>query len=147
MSIIIRQATPADIPAIHSLVAELADYLGESDNFVTTPAVYETDMADDFFHALIAETDGKVVGMTLYYYAYSTWKGRMIYLEDFVLSPKYRRRGIGQQLWEALKETGRKRNCKLLKWQVINSDEAAMKFYLAQDAIIEDNWLNGKLFL
>lgn len=147
MSTLIRQATTADVPALHALVAELADYVGERHNFTATTTAYAADMADGFYEALVAEDDGKVIGMALYYFTYSTWKGRMVYLEDFVLDPAYRRRGIGQQLWDALLERGRSRGCKLLKWQIIDTNTEAMKFYHAQDAIIEDNWLNGKLFL
>ena len=116
--------------------------------FTATLADYRRDLADGFYEALVAEhpTDG-VIGMALYYFSYSTWKGRMLYLEDFVLTPAYRRRGIGRLLWDALKERGRERGCKLLKWQIIDTNTEALKFYAAQDAIIEDNWLNGKIAL
>lgn len=147
MSIQIRQATKADVSALHALVAELADYVGERHNFTATVAAYEQDFEDGFYHAVVAEEAGKVVGMALYYFVYSTWKGRMIYLEDFVIASSYRRQGIGQRLWDVLLERGRERGCQLLKWQIVDSNKEAMKFYHAQDAIIEDNWLNGKLFL
>lgn len=143
----IRQATKADIPAIHSLVAELATYVGERHNFTATIPQYEADFEEGFYQALVAEDDGKVIGMALYYFVYSTWKGRMVYLEDFVLDGDYRRQGIGQQLWDELKETGRARGCKLLKWQVVDSNTEAMKFYAAQQGIMEENWINGKLYL
>lgn len=143
----IRPATLPDVPDLHRLVAELADYVGESDMFTATVKQYETDFNDDFYRALVAEADGKVVGMALYYFVYSTWKGRMIYLEDFVIEQAYRRKGIGQQLWNGLIEAGKERGCVLLKWQVVNTNTEAMKFYLAQEsAIIEDTWLNGKLY-
>ncbi len=147
MSIQIRQATRSDVPALHGLVAELAAYVGESHNFTATIAAYEDDFDAGFYHAVVAEDQGKVIGMALYYFVYSTWKGRMIYLEDFVLAPDYRRQGIGQRLWDVLLERGRERGCKLLKWQIVDTNKEAMKFYHAQEAIIEDNWLNGKLFL
>lgn len=147
MSIIIRPATLEDVPALHGLVAELAAYVGESPNFTATISAYEEDFKEGFYRALVAEDAGKVIGMALYYFSYSTWKGRMLYLEDFVLDPAYRRQGIGQQLWDALKEVGRDKGCKLLKWQIVDTNKEAMKFYHAQDAIIEDIWLNGKLFL
>jgi len=147
MSIKIRQATLADVPALHGLVGELADYVGERHNFIATVATYEEDFKAGFYKAVVAEDDGKVVGMALYYFVYSTWKGRMIYLEDFVLSPAYRRRGIGQQLWDALLECGREKGCQLLKWQVVDTNTEAMKFYAAQKGIMEENWINGKLYL
>ncbi|MEM9527511.1 MAG: GNAT family N-acetyltransferase, partial [Bacteroidota bacterium] len=132
---------------LHGLVAELASYVDALPAFTATIEEYETDFKENFYHALVAEVDGRVVGMALYVFKYSTWKGRMIYLEDFVLEPEFRRRGIGQQLWDALLEVGRNRGCKLLKWQIVDTNTEAMKFYAAQDAIIENNWLDGKLWL
>jgi ribosomal protein S18 acetylase RimI-like enzyme len=143
----IRQATRSDVPSLHRLVAELSTYVGERHNFTATIAQYEADLDEGFYHALVAEDDGKVIGMALYYFVYSTWKGRMIYLEDFVLDAAYRRKGIGQQLWDGLLERGRERGCKLLKWQVVDTNTEAMKFYAAQESIMEDNWINGKLYL
>ena len=147
MNVSVRPGTEADLPAIHRLVGELADYVGESAAFTATLEDYRSDLEAGFFRTLVAQEGDKIIGMTLYYFVYSTWKGRMIYLEDFVIAPAYRRRGVGQQLWDALKEKGRERRCKLLKWQVVDSNSEAMKFYLAQDATIEQNWYNGKLDL
>jgi len=143
----IRPATLSDVPALHRLVAELATYVGELPNFTATVEEYQADFLAGFYEALVAEDDGRVIGMALYFMTYSTWKGRMIYLEDFVLEPSYRRKGIGQMLWDGLKEAGRDRGCKLLKWQVVDTNTEAMKFYQAQQAIMENNWINGKLYL
>ena len=149
MNIEIRQGTQADLPAVHALVGELADYVNASAYFTATEQEYQLDFEEGFFHVIVAEDKdtGRVVGMALYDFVYSTWKGRMIYLEDFVLQPRYRRHGIGQQLWNALKERGRERGCKLLKWQIVETNTEALKFYAAQEATIEDNWLNGKIEL
>jgi GNAT superfamily N-acetyltransferase len=147
LSIQIRQATISDAPALHGLVGELAEYVGERQNFTATIATYEEDFRDGFYKAIVAEDEGKVIGMALYYYVYSTWKGRMIYLEDFVLSQNYRRQGLGQRLWDVLLERGREKGCKLLKWQVVDTNTEAMKFYNAQQGIMEENWINGKLYL
>ncbi|MEO0733616.1 MAG: GNAT family N-acetyltransferase [Bacteroidota bacterium] len=143
----IRPATLDDVPAMHGLVGELASFVDALPAFTATVEEYQKDFAEDWFRGLVAEVDGKVIGMALYVLVYSTWKGRMIYLEDFVLQPAYRRQGIGQQLWDALLEVGRAEGCHLLKWQVINTNDGGLKFYAAQEAIIEDDWLNGKLFL
>ena len=144
---LIRPATLTDVPDLHRLVAELAAYVGESHMFTATVAQYQRDFKEDCYRALVAEVDGRVIGMALYYYVYSTWKGRMIYLEDFVLEPEYRRRGIGQALWNELLATGRANDCHLLKWQVVKTNTEAMKFYAAQDGIMEENWINGKVYL
>ena len=144
----IRQATIDDVPALHRLVAELAAFVGESDAFTATVEQYATDFREGFYEALVAENgEGHVFGMALYVWVYSTWKGRMLYLEDFVLEPAYRRRGIGSAFWEALQEKGRGRGCKLMKWQIVESNVSALEFYRSRGAEIEDTWLNGKQWL
>jgi GNAT superfamily N-acetyltransferase len=149
MQVRIRQGTEADLADVHRLVKELAAYVGSGAEVTATVEAYRADFADGFFRILVAEDEhsGRVIGMALYHFAYSTWKGRMIYLEDFVLDPACRRQGVGQKLWDALKDRGRAAGCKLLKWQIVAHNTEALKFYAAQDATIEENWLNGKLVL
>ncbi|MCP9235593.1 GNAT family N-acetyltransferase [Lewinella sp. JB7] len=149
MNVQIRQGTAEDLPAVHHLVGELARFERALDSFTATLQDYRDDFRDEFFEVIVAEdmATGKVIGMALYNFVYSTWKGRMIYLEDFVLDPDYRRHGIGQRLWDVLKERGRERGCRLLKWQVLDWNTDAIRFYEAQGAAIEHEWLNGKLTL
>lgn len=145
MNIIIRPATEDDLPAIHALVYELAVYEKEPEAVETTPAEYLEDFRNGLFEATVAEVDGQVVGMTLYYMAYSTWRGKMLYLDDFVVNEAYRQHGIGQLLFDAFVEEGRERGCRLVKWQVLDWNEPALKFYRKNNAIIETNWWNGKI--
>ncbi|MBK7338473.1 MAG: GNAT family N-acetyltransferase [Saprospirales bacterium] len=56
---------------------------------------------------------------------YSTWKGKMLYLEDFVVSQDWRGKGIGHKLFDAFLEEGRKQGCRLVKWQVLDWNEPA----------------------
>ncbi|THH41924.1 GNAT family N-acetyltransferase [Neolewinella litorea] len=149
MNIQIRQGTARDLPAVHGLVGELARFERAASSFTATIEEYEEDFREGFFEVIVAEdmATRTVVGMALYNYVYSTWKGRMLYLEDFVVTPDYRRFGIGQRLWDVLKERGRERGCKLMKWQVLDWNEGAIRFYKAQEAEIETEWYNGKLVL
>ena len=149
MRIQIRQGTEQDLPAVHALVGELARFERAEDSFVATEADYLADFREKFFATVVAEDTeaGKIVGMVLYNFAYSTWKGRMLYLEDFVVDPAYRGHGIGQRLWDVLKERGRERGCRLMKWQVLDWNEDAIRFYKRQNAEIEEEWHNGKLTL
>ncbi len=147
MRIFLRKATAADIPAVHALVRELAIYEKAEPEFVATIAEYERDFAAGIYDAIVAEAEGQVVGMVLYYMAYSTWKGRMLYLEDFVVYPQYRRFGIGQMLFDAFLEQAKHEGCRLVKWQVLDWNEPALKFYEKNKAIIEKEWWNGKIFL
>ena len=144
-TITIRPATEADIPTIHALVYELAVYEKEPEAVVTTPAEYLEDFRKGLFEAQVAELDGRIVGMTLFYMAYSTWRGKMLYLDDFVVQENYRRYGIGQMLFDSFVEEGRRRGCRLVKWQVLDWNKPALDFYRKNNAVIETNWWNGKV--
>jgi GNAT superfamily N-acetyltransferase len=85
--------------------------------------------------------------MALYYMAYSTWRGKMLYLDDLVVSEAYRRHGIGQLLFDAVLEEGLRRGCRLVKWQVLDWNEPALRFYRKNNAEIETEWWNGKIVL
>lgn len=141
----IRPATEADISAIHALMYELAVYEKEPEAVYTTPAEYLEDFRKGLFESHVAEVHGKVVGMTLFYMAYSSWRGKMLYLDDFVVTESHRRDGIGQKLFDAFVEEGRKRGCRLVKWQVLDWNEPALEFYRKNNVIIETNWWNGKI--
>ncbi len=145
--IIIRKANEGDIPAIFALVEELALYEKAPDAVITSEMIYLEDFRAGFFDAHVAEKDGTVAGMALYYPAYSTWKGKMLYLEDFVVKSEYRREGIGQMLFDAFLEEAVRRRCIMVKWQVLDWNEPAVRFYQKNKAIIESEWWNGKLFL
>lgn len=143
----IRPATDADIPAIHALVYELAVYEKEPEAVFTTPEEYLEDFRNGLFESRVAEMDGKVVGMTLFFMMYSSWKGKMLYLDDFVVNEQYRGLGVGQKLYDDFIEEGRRRGCRLVKWQVLDWNEPAIKFYEKNQAIIERDWWNVKKFL
>jgi ribosomal protein S18 acetylase RimI-like enzyme len=143
-NIIIRTGEKADIPAVYNLVVELAVYEKEPDAVTATLEDYYNDFEEDIFKILVAEIDGEVTGMMIYYIAYSTWKGKMVYLEDFVINEQYRRHGIGQLLYDRLLIESKKMKAKLIKWQVIDWNEPAINFYKKNNAIIETEWYNVK---
>lgn len=142
----IRLAEKKDIPAIHNLVRALAIYEKAEAEFIASVAEYEQDFTDGVYQAIVAEVNGEVVGMALYYLTYSTWKGKMMYLEDFVVYEAYRRYGIGQQLFDKFLEVAKAAGCRLVKWQVLDWNEPAVKFYKKNKATIEKEWWNGKIF-
>lgn len=144
-NITIRPATEADLPAMHALVYELAVYEKEPEAVVTTPAEYLEDFRNGLFEGHIAELDGQVAGMTLFFMAYSTWRGKMLYLDDFVVSEKFRRHGIGQLLFDAFVAEGRRRGCRMIKWQVLDWNTPALNFYRKNKAEIEEGWWNGRI--
>ena len=145
MKIDIRKARIEDLSAIHQLVYELAVYEKAPEEMIATVQEYENDFRKGWFDALVPENE--IVGMALYYTTYSTWKGRMVYLEDFVIKQALRKMGIGQLLFEAFVMEAKGLGAKLIKWQVLDWNEPAIKFYLKNKAIIEKEWWNGKIFL
>jgi GNAT superfamily N-acetyltransferase len=145
MKALIRKAQRKDLAAIHDLVMELAIYEKGEAEFIATLEEYQHDFDAGWFEALVAEYEGKVVGMALFYNTYSTWKGRMLYLEDFVLQQAYRRLGIGQLLFDAVLTVAQEKACKLVKWQVLDWNEPAIRFYEKNSALIEKEWWNGKI--
>jgi GNAT superfamily N-acetyltransferase len=142
----IRPATEQDIPAMHALMFELAVYEQSPESVEATVEEYRQDFDKGLFEGLIAETEGRVVGMALYFMAYSSWKGKMLYLDDLVVTEAYRRRGIGQLLLDAFLAEARRRGCRLAKWQVLDWNQPAVDFYKKNQAVIETDWWNVKIF-
>lgn len=131
--------------AIHHLVRQLAIYEKAPEAHVATVADYERDFLDGKFESIVAEEDGVVVGMVLFYDAYSTWKGRMLYLDDFVVAEERRGAGIGKLLFEAFLDEARKRGCKLAKWQVLDWNEPAINFYQKYPVFFDKEWIDVKI--
>ena len=141
----IRLAERADLESIRELVVELAIYEKEPNAVSASLEDYQVAYDSGLIKSFIAESDGSIVGMALFYDSYSTWKGKMLYLEDFVVKASHRRSGIGQQLFDATVNYARQTQCKLIKWQVLDWNQLALDFYKKQGATIEKEWWNGKI--
>ncbi len=145
MKIHIREGKYEDLPAAFELVKELAIYEKEPDAVTTNIEAYQKAYNDDRLFCLIAEDEDLVIGMALYYWAFSTWKGPMMYLEDFVVNESHRRHGVGQQLFDAFIKDSKARGAAMVKWQVLDWNEMAINFYKKNNATIETEWWNGKI--
>ncbi len=145
-TILIRPATLRDVPAMYDLMFELAVYEKSPELVATSVAEYQTDFENGLFEGFVAEADGKIVGMTLFYTAYSSWKGKILYLDDFVVTESHRRFGIGQMLYDTFIEEARRRGCRMAKWQVLDWNEPAIQFYQKNEADIEQGWYNVRKF-
>ncbi len=146
-NIVIRKGHSGDIPAIYNLVVELAIYEKEPEAVTATLEDYARDFDAACFQTLVAEVEEQIVGMALFYLTYSTWKGRMMYLEDFIVTQAYRRQGIGEKLFYAFLSEAKNQQCVLTKWQVLDWNTPAIEFYHKIGATIERNWWNGKLYI
>jgi GNAT superfamily N-acetyltransferase len=145
---IIRKALQDDLPAILGLVLELAAYENAINEVDASIEDYRRGFEESLFTAIVAETPtGEIVGTCVYYLTWSTWKGKMFYLEDFVVKEEQRQSGIGQKLFDAIVKEAKKLDCALIKWQVLDWNLPAISFYQKNNATIEKDWWNGKLLL
>lgn len=147
MTIITRKATIEDLASIYNLVVELAIYENEPKAVTATLEDYTNNFSQKVFDAIVAEQEGEIIGTCIFYLTWSTWKGRMVYLEDFVVTEKFRKIGIGQKLFDAFIIEAKHLEAILVKWQVLDWNEPAINFYKKNKAIIEKEWWNGKIFL
>lgn len=144
----IRDARPGDEEAIHSLICELALYEKAPDEVINTVDQLRIDLFEDSVcEALVVENEARqVVGFALFYQSYSTWKGRCLYLEDFYVKPEFRRGGIGSELFSKVVAIAKERGVKRMDWQVLDWNEPAIGFYRKHGAILDGEWVNGRLF-
>ena len=144
MSIIIRESVREDVPAMFELIKELALYEKAPEQVTNTiEQMYVDGFGENpIFGTIVSEVDGLVVGMALYYFRYSTWKGKRLYLEDLIVSETMRGKGLGEKLLEATIEQARKTACTGLMWQVLDWNEPAINFYKKFGARFDEEWLN-----
>jgi len=145
MSIDIRKGKKDDLNAVFSLVKELAEYENEPDSVKTTADYYVEQFEKKLFSTIVAEKDGEIIGIAIFYDTFSTWRGKMLYLEDFVVREAYRKTGVGQLIFDAFIQEAHDRDCKMVKWQVLDWNTPAIKFYEKNEATIEKEWWNGKI--
>ncbi len=138
----IRKGTKEDMSAVLSLIQELATFEKEPDAVVVTVADLERDgfRETPLFHTLIGEIDGEIVGMALYYYRYSTWKGRTLHLEDLIVKEKMRGSGLGFQLYWEIIAQGKRDGVRRIEWAVLDWNAPAIEFYKKSGAKVLDDW-------
>ncbi len=143
----IRKGIKTDLPFVLELIKELAGY----ENAMSEVSLTLKQLEDDGFcknpsyQFLVAEINKKIIGMAFYFIRYSTWKGKMLFLEDFIINKEYRRMGIGNKLFREIIKITKESNLNGLCWQVLDWNEAAINFYRKYNAEISGKWLNGKL--
>ncbi len=142
----LRFATPQDIPSVLNLVRDLAVYeKAPLEVTLTEREMIEDGFEHNLFKCIVAEIDSEIVGMALYYPRYSTWKGKTIHLEDFIVKEAHRGKGLGMQLFERVVEESAKFGAKRLEWMVLEWNQPALNFYEKVGAEIDSEWHVGKL--
>lgn len=147
MRIKIRTALKSDMPVVLDLIKDLAIYEKEPDAVITTVKQLETDGFGEnkVFDCVVAENEMGVVGFALYYTGYSTWKGKTLYLEDFLVRKDCRGLGIGKLLFQNVVDEAQRRGVKRMDWQVLEWNKLAIDFYKRNNADLDPEWLNGRL--
>ena len=138
----IRKGTPEDMPAVLGLIQELAEFEKEPDAVLVTvdDLVRDGFGTTPLFHVFVAEVEDEIVGIALYYYRYSTWKGKIIHLEDLVVKDKMRGTGLGYALYSEIIKQGKRDNVRRIDWHVLDWNTPAIDFYEKSGAKVLKNW-------
>jgi len=130
--LIIRPAAVGDAPLVYRLLRDLAAALGKADVMTST----EADIArygfgeQPRFEALLAFSGAETVGLALYFFEFSTWRGRPgVYVQDMYVAPGMRGRGVGRALMDAVIRRSRELDGRYVKLSVYDGNEAAIAFY------------------
>jgi len=141
MNITIRTTEPKDYPAVLELIKELALFERAPEKVTNTVELMQEE--NHYFQSLVAEKeDGEIVGMAIYFFAYYTWVGKSLYLDDIVVKEQYRGHKIGTKLLDKVIEFGNENNCKRIRWQVLDWNTNAIEFYRKYGAKLDGEWIN-----
>lgn len=143
----VRDGKREDCEQVMALIRELAEYERAPHEVSNTVAQLEEDGfgPNPSYRLIVAEQNKRIVGISLWFIRYSTWKGKTLYLEDIVVSEKMRGRGIGKLLFDETIRAAKREKLNGLRWQVLNWNEPAINFYRKYNAQFDDEWLNGSL--
>lgn len=138
----IRDARIEDMPEVLELIKELAAFENEPDAVITTVETLEKEGfgKNPLFHVFVAEVNGKIEGMALVYYRFSTWKGRTLHLEDLIVREEMRGTGIGNALYRKVIAYAKEQGLKRVEWVVLDWNKHAIDFYERSGANILKDW-------
>ncbi|WP_284947198.1 GNAT family N-acetyltransferase [Acidisoma cladoniae] len=144
----LRLATPEDVGTILGFVRALAEYEKLAHEVLAT----EADFHDSLFgkipraEALIVSIDGRPVGFSVWFYNFSTFRGRHgLFVEDVYVDPAYRAAGIGRMIFRFLARHAISQGCARMDWDVLDWNEPAIRFYRAIGAVPQDGWTRQRL--
>ncbi len=146
---VIRSATPADVPAIHQLIRELAAYEKSLDEVEATEEQLRQALfgpEPKVFAHMAENDDGEVVGFAMWFLSFSTWTGTHgLYLEDIFVRPRHRGGGHGKALMTELARICLERGYGRFEWSVLDWNEPTINFYKSIGAIPCDEWIRYRL--
>lgn len=139
---IIRKALKNDMPCVLELIQELAVFEKEPDAVVVTvdDLVRDGFSEQPLFQCFVAEVENEIIGMALFYYRYSTWKGKTIHLEDLIVKESKRGTGAGFALYKEIIQQGKAENVRRIEWNVLDWNTPAIDFYEKSGAKVLGDW-------
>ena len=148
MSCNIRKAETKDIPSILGLIKELAVFERQPNAVILSEGELEQALFGEnpWVYVYVAEMENKVVGMALYYYGFSTWKGRSLHLEDLIVHENYRKLGIGRALMNQVIQIAKTEKVERMSWEVLDWNDPAVKFYKSLGTEFYKDWWLCRLF-
>ncbi len=144
----LRDAVSADAEEIFRLVQALAVYEKMADKVVAKAADFRTHLFGPAprAYAMVAEMGGRVVGMAIFFFNFSTFHGRPgLYLEDIFVEPDCRGAGIGRAFFAALARRALAEGCSRMEWSVLDWNEPSIAFYRSLGAVGMDEWTVQRL--
>jgi GNAT superfamily N-acetyltransferase len=139
---IIRKGNKSDMSAVLELIKELAVFENEPNAVIISveDLIRDGFSENPLFHTFVAEVDSNIIGIALYYYRYSTWKGKTIHLEDLIVKENCRGTGAGFALYSEIIKQGKKDNVKRIEWAVLDWNTSAIEFYKKSGAKVLNDW-------
>lgn len=145
--IVIREGKETDLPRVLELIKELATYeKAPHEVEVTVEEMKAWSFGPDkLAHFFVAEMEQVIVGIAVFYYKYSTWKGKCLFLEDIIVTESYRNKGIGKQLFNKVISIAKTQKVRRMEWQVLDWNTPAIEFYKHYNSNLDGEWINCKL--
>lgn len=143
----IRKGTKEDMPAVLELITELAVFENEPNavSITVDDLVRDGFGENPLFYTFVAEEEGEVIGMALFYYRYSTWKGKTIHLEDLVVKENMRGTGAGSALYKEVIKFAKAEGVRRVEWVVLDWNTHAVDFYKRSGATVFNDWLTVQM--
>ena len=146
MDITIRPANEMDFPEIFSLITEFSVFQGTPEKVSITVEQMQENI--ELFNCLVAETNDKhIIGFASFFFAYYSWSGKALYLDDLYVKESFRKQAIGKMLFDAVLAFAKNSHCNKMRWLVSKWNTNAIGFYKSIGANIDETELTCDLTL
>ena len=149
MSFVIRRGDEKDVPGMFRLIKELAEYERAPKDVINTEKMLLEDGfgPKSIYKVFVAEevSTNDIIGMALYYTAYSTWNGKIFYIDDIIVTERYRRYGIGKKLVDLVLKEAHHEGLNQVRWHVLEWNTPAIEFYKKMKVVFDTEWTTCKM--